>query len=229
MMKSLVLGVVIAIASLVAVDGWASPRTDLESPAQATRDTAAAIVRKTWKPTPRSRYAPLVQAIRKPGMTKPKVLALLTPYKPRMEGAGAGGGGETIVYRLDDAWALECGFSERGKLEVLGVELVESVRDVWVEPPKGFTGVWTTYHANGQRSHEIHYKQGTYDGTNTSFHADGSKAVVQTYGPQGAEGDDIGYHPNGKVAYRGTYKAGKQVGTWTWYDEAGKVTSTKQY
>jgi len=42
-------------------------------------------------------------------------------------------------------------------------------------------------------------------------------------------GDDTGYHPSGEVAYRGQYKEGKQVGTWTWYDETGKVTSTQKH
>jgi antitoxin component YwqK of YwqJK toxin-antitoxin module len=45
----------------------------------------------------------------------------------------------------------------------------------------------------------------------------------------GVDGEDIGYHRNGKVAYRGRHKDGKQVGTWTWYDETGKVTSTKTH
>ncbi len=221
-------GVVLALL-VVARTGHAGPREDLASPSQEKRDAAAAKLRTSFKPTPRGKLDALVAKIQKPGMTKPKALALLKPFKPQMEGGGAGGGGETIQYRIDDSWIVECGFSTRSDASVLAARLVPSVRGVWVEPPKKFTGVWTTYYANGQRSNEITYKDGKYDGTFTSFHQDGSKATVQTYGPNGANGDDTGYHPNGKVAYRGSYKDGKQVGVWTWYDENGKVTSTKQY
>lgn len=221
-------GVVLALL-VVAPAASAGPREDLASASQTTRDTAAAKLRTSFKPTPRAKLDALVAKIKKPGMTKQKTLALLKPYKPQTEGGGAGGGGETILYRIDDSWIIECGFSTRGDGSVLAARLVASVRGVWVEPPKGFTGVWTTYYANGQRSNEITYKDGKYDGTFTSFHQDGSKATVQSYGPNGANGDDTGYHPNGKVAYRGSYKDGKQVGVWTWYDENGKVTSTKQY
>lgn len=50
---------------------------------------------------------------------------------------------------------------------------------MWVAPPADFTGVWTTYFANGQRSHEIHYSNGRYSGIFTAFHSNGSKAYVQ--------------------------------------------------
>jgi hypothetical protein len=158
------IGVIVALAMVVARPAHASPRTDLESPSQQTRDAAAAKQRKLFKPTPRSKLQHLVKQIKKPGMTKAKTLALLRPYRPTSEGAGAGGGGETILYRIDDSWLLECGFSDRGDGKVLDARLIENVRNVFVEPAKDFTGVWTTYYADGQPSFEITYtagKQGT--------------------------------------------------------------------
>ena len=140
----------------------AGPREDLESPAQATRDAAAAKLRKTYKRTPKSKLAPLVTKIKKPGMTKEKTLALLAPYHPKSEGAGAGGGGETILYRIDDGWLLEAAFSTRGDGKVLAARLLESIRDVWIEPPKDFTGTWITYLANGEKSREMKYDKGTH-------------------------------------------------------------------
>jgi len=223
-------GVVLLVVMFASGDTRAAPHDDLGAASQATRDTAAEQLRATFKRVPRRKFDKLAKAIAKPGMTKPKVLALLKPYHATSEGGGAGGGGETILYRIDDGWILECAFSTRGDANVIGPpRLAESIRNVWVEPPKDFTGIWTTYFVNGQRSHEINYKHGAYAGAFTSFHDDGSKAVVQTYGHKGADGDDLGYHRNGKLAYRGRYEDGKQIGTWTWYDDTGKVTSTKQY
>jgi hypothetical protein len=138
----------------------AGPREDLESPVQATRDTAAAKLRTSFKRTPRSKLTGVVAKIKKPGMTKDKTLKLLEPYHPKSEGAGASGGGETILYRIDEGWLLECAFSTRGDGKVLAVRLVDSIRDVWVEPPKDFTGTWITYLANGQKSHEMRYERG---------------------------------------------------------------------
>jgi hypothetical protein len=221
-------GVVLAL--LIAVQSAQSaPRDDLSSPSQQKRDAAAATLRKTFKPTPRSKFERLLKQVTEPRMTKTKVLALLKAYKAKLETSASGGGGETAGYRLDDTWMIACHFSDRGDDQAFGAELAQSTQSIFVAPPKRFTGVWTTYYVNGQRSNEITYKDGVYDGTFTSFHDDGSKSVVQHYGPKGADGEDIGYHRAGQVAYRGTYKEGKQVGTWTWFDEAGKVTSTKQY
>ena len=112
---------------------------------------------------------------------------------------------------------------------VMKVSLQEHLQHVWVEPPEGFSGTWTTYFINGQRSHEIHYAGGRYSGVFTAFRSDGSKACVQHYGPNGAEGEDTGYFPSGRIAYRGFHKDGKQVGTWTHYNEDGSVQSTKEY
>ncbi|MEO8703171.1 MAG: hypothetical protein ABI867_24205 [Kofleriaceae bacterium] len=201
----------------------ASPRDELASPVQATRDAAAKQIRATFKPSPRAQWDKVVASIKK-GTTEQAMLAQLAPYKPTPEGGAAGGGGSTMSYRIDDSWIIVCAFTT-ADMKLFEIKLVPSVRDLWVEPPKGFTGVWTTYRANGVRSHEIHYQGGTYAGTFTSFHEDGSKSVVQTYGPKGVTGDDTGYYPSGKLAYKGQYLDGKRIGTWTHYDETGKVTS----
>jgi hypothetical protein len=37
------------------------------------------------------------------------------------------------------------------------------------------------------------------------------------------------YFVNGQKAYEGRYEHGKQVGTWRWWDEAGKLTSEKTF
>jgi antitoxin component YwqK of YwqJK toxin-antitoxin module len=42
-------------------------------------------------------------------------------------------------------------------------------------------------------------------------------------------GKDTGYYASGRIKYRGQHKDGKQVGTWTWYNEDGSVQSKKDY
>lgn len=216
----------IVLLWLVAV-AHATPATDLASPSQATRDTAAKVLRASYRPPARATWTRLLASI-KLGSTKPQVVAQLAPYHTTEEMGLAGGGAETVHYRLDDRWLLRCSFSTRGDATLLAVGLTEQLRHVWVEPPAQFTGVWTVYFASGRRSHEIHYENGAYAGVFTSFHPTGRKAVVQTYAAGRIEGDDIGYHPSGRIAYRGRYAGGKRVGTWTHYDGRGKVTSTER-
>jgi hypothetical protein len=159
-----------------------------------------------------------------------KVEARIGPSHPG-DGPGMSGGGSTMVsYRLDDRWMLSVWYTDRVEpFTVITRKLVDDLRELWIEPPPKFSGVWTTYFVNGQRAHEIHYQAGSYHGTFTSFHHDGTKSVVQSYGPSGADGDDLGFYPSGKPAYRGQYRAGKQVGVWTFYAEDGSIKSTEDH
>lgn len=206
-----------------------SPRSDLASSAQEMRDTAAKVLLTTYSPPARTNWEPLVAAI-KIGSSKTNVLETIRRFCPdaQAEGGDASGSWCSESYRLDDLWMLECGFLCTSNT-LLRIQLSERLRYVWVDPPPGFTGTWTTYFANGSRSHEIQYKDGKYDGEFTAFRPDGSKCYVQHYAAHGAEGEDTGYFPSGRVMYKGVYKGGKQVGTWTWYSEDGTVTSTKDF
>jgi len=142
---------------------------------------------------------------------------------------GMGGGGSyQQSYRLDDLWLVECCFTNSDNKLFL-IRLYAFLRSVWVPPCPHFTGVWVTYFLNGQKSHEIHYKDGLNFWEFTSFRPDGSKCVVQHYNSSGCDGEDTGYYPSGKINYRGCYKSGKQVGTWTWYNEDGSVKSTQDH
>jgi antitoxin component YwqK of YwqJK toxin-antitoxin module len=98
-----------------------------------------------------------------------------------------------------------------------------------VAPAASFSGVWTVYFVNGQRSHEIHYADGKYFGEFTAFRSDGSKLFVQHYGPSGIDGEDTGYFPSGRIMYRAYYKKGTAIGTWTHYNEDGSVRSTTEH
>ena len=200
----------------------------MRSPAQQVRDAAAALLRASYVPPPRSRWEHVVAAINA-GDSSDTILQLLQPYHVTREMGLGSGQSFSESYRLDDVWQLRCSFRrvESGDA-LLEHELIERMRYVWVEPPADFTGVWTTYFVNGQRSHEIHYRNGQYFGTFTSFHSNGSKAVVQHYVAEGVDGDDTGYFPSGALNYRARYSRGEPTGTWVWYNEDGSVRSTRE-
>ncbi len=202
----------------------AAPLDDLVSPSQEVRDAAAKVLRETYVAPPVDRLKPLLDSI-KIGERRSQLLQQLRPFNVPIELPPQQAAGSVTTYRLDDRWVLQCVFMN----EVLrDRSLLEDVRDVSVEPPAKYTGVWTTYYVNGQPSREIHYKDGAYSGTVTSFHAVGSKSRVENFGPRGHEGEEIGYFPSGAVAYRGNYESGSKVGKWTWYNEDGTVRSVQE-
>jgi antitoxin component YwqK of YwqJK toxin-antitoxin module len=144
------------------------------------------------------------------------------------EGGAGSGQSHSMSYRLDNEWILTCWFQNEGDI-LIERELSHALKHIWVNPPKGFTGKWITFFVNGQKSHEINYRNGKYFGELISYHSDGSRNFVQHYTEKGADGADTGYYPSGKIAYRAQYRDNKQAGTWIWYDESGRVTSTKEY
>ena len=71
-------------------------------------------------------------------------------------------------YQLDDSWVLELTYSGKGKYHetpdrLLSVSVAWFVREIEVSEPNGFTGVWTTYYADGKRYKVIRAKR--EDGT----------------------------------------------------------------
>lgn len=207
----------------------ATPLEDLASASREVRDAAARELRASFVPPLRSKWEPVVAVI-KPGDRKEYVMGLLEPFNVTTEFGVGSGQSFSESYRLDDVWLLTCYFQGTGKTaEVIRASLTEQLRHIWVAPASTFSGTWTVYFVNGQRSHEINYADGRYFGTFTAFRPDGSKAYVQHYGAWGIDGEDTGYFPSGRVSYRAFYKNGSPVGTWTHYNEDGSVRSTKEY
>jgi antitoxin component YwqK of YwqJK toxin-antitoxin module len=216
--------VIIFILALVGYS-HADSLADLASPSQAIRDSAAKEIRTTFQPTPESKWTPIIDKIEK-GQSKTDILELLRPYNVSEQGELAGGGSYSESYRLDNEWVLTCWYINKSDT-LIERRLNHKMKHIWVKPPEQYSGKWIVYFANGQISHELNYKDGKYFGELRANRSDGSLCVLQHSTETGANGADIGYHPSGKVAYRGTYKDGQRVGTWTWYDENGNVTSTQ--
>ena len=201
----------------------ASPRSDLASTNQATRDVAAKVLRETYVPPSRTNWDSLVASL-KVGMSKTNILQLLKPVIIG-EGGGAGSGTfEAYQFRLDDYWMLECHFDHGFQ----GCKLFHQPLDFRVEPPPRFTGTWTIYWVNGQKCEEAHYTDGKRNGEMTGFYDDGSRAYVTHFIDGIQEGDETGYSHSGKISYQGIYKTNEMVGTWTWYNEDGTVKSTQK-
>ena len=209
----------------------------LSSPSQTVRDNAAAVLRASFKPASRAPLDAFVRTLKK-GDTQSSVLGRLRPFHAQQGPGVAGGGTAMESYRLNDTWTLRCWYDEhlndenarqRNISTLLNCYLIEDLRYVWVDPPPGLTGAWTTYFVNGKKSHALHYENGHRSGECTTFRADGSKAVVSRYGPQGIDGEEIGYYVSGKIASRGYYKDGVPVGVWTWYSEDGSIKSTEDH
>jgi hypothetical protein len=180
----------------------ASPKTDLSSTNQQTRDAAAKILRATFIPPPRTNWDSVIASL-KAGMSTTNILQSLRPVIVRPEGRGGTGNFNADRFRLDDVWILECYFNGD---TFYGCKLLPLILEVWVEPPRNFNGLWTTYLVNGQKSREFHYKNGKLDGGITSFYDDGSRAVLTHFVEGIQEGEETGYFRSGKVYYRGFYK-----------------------
>ena len=203
----------------------APPSSDLASPSQAVRDAAAKILRATYTPPARTNWDLLIAQL-KSGAPKTNVLELIRPYNLGLEGGVGSGYAESERYRLDDLWLLECSYrGSESNMVLFHWEPREALRNVWVEPPPGFTGEWTTYYVNGQKVLRAYYKNGIHDGAITAFQPDGSLVFIQHVAKDTPYGEETGFYASGKTNYHGSYKEGARIGTWIWYNEDGSIKS----
>lgn len=209
--------------------GMALPVEDLVSPEQAVRDRAAMEIRETYRMIPESRWAWVAQEV-KPGMTEEEIRSVFlsrgVEYVPEV---GVGTGSMQVdAARLDDEWVFR-GIYKNDTKALLSGEVVRVVRTGIVDPPKDFSGVWTLYFINGQKSSIANYRDGHFFGEVIFFHPDGQRAHIQRFDADGLTGESIGYHPSGQVRYVGHHRAGKQIGTWMWYNTDGSVERSENF
>ena len=150
------------------------------------------------------------------GMTRAETETLL----PRigMEGGTAATGSTTEIWRVDAYWTVLVWLAAPDETILGPPELTRKTQSVWVPPPSGFSGRWVTWYLNGEKSHEIAYRDGVYDGVFRSFDDLGERVMEQHYSAGIASGADTGWYRGGAKSYEGQYVAGKRSGTWThWY------------
>lgn len=160
----------------------------------------------------------------KPGMTHDEVKRLLPPADTTGAEMWSGGTGNR-QWRLDDYWTVVVHYYYPEIVHEMRPSLRRHAREVGVDLPENFTGTWTTYYVNGQKAHQMEYKNGKYDGTFTSFHDNGRKSVEQHYVDGTCSGTDCGWYVDGAPAYEGNYVNGKQDGMWTHWSEDGRLQS----
>jgi hypothetical protein len=179
------------------VMGLNSRASDLGSPRQEVRDAAAKAMREKGGFPPRTKWESLVATI-SPGDSKANVLKQLSRFRVEPANPGAPKGTNTeyaAVYRLDDRWVVTCFY--RNQDDVLTARMLhERWRVFDVHPPTGFTGVWVTYYANGQKSEEGRYKEGELLET-IGYDGDGKKSDTLSFG---VSGDVLtSYAPSGRL------------------------------
>lgn len=208
-----------------------SPVSDLASPSQETRDAAAKILRATAKPPSKIKWFFFTCHIRN-GEDETNILALLRSYKLSAQPeSGFGGIGEYMEYRLDDNWLLGCAFDNNDihARPLTRWKLVSRWRDGYIRPPTNFSGIWITYYANGQKSLEGNYTNGSRSGECTCFYPNGSKSQVWHYDHWVAQGLYTQYFPSGRIQYQVQYSNNVRVGIGVWYDKDGSTNHVTDY
>jgi len=131
-------------------------------------------------------------------------------------------------WRLDHYWTITILYQNPDRVRELP-KLQNSAMDVWADPPEKYTGIWTTWFVNGQKSSQRSYRDGKYHGTLTVYHDNGNKSYEQHYEEGTCSGKDSGWNRDGTKMYEGQYVNGKQHGTWThWYAD-GKLRSRTEH
>ncbi len=163
----------------------------------------------------------------KPGMKHAEVLKLLPPFGQGGTGGMGSGASHVGTWRLDHYWTVVVQYQNPDRV-IKRPELRRRAMSIWVKPLEDYTGSWVTWHVNGQKSHEIEYKNGKYDGRFTSYYDNGRKMVEQHYRSGIGSGVDTGWSRDGRKLYEGKYVGGKRQGTWTHWNEDGKLKSREQ-
>ena len=211
----------------------------LSSPDKETRATAAAAMRRLIATDPNSKtndhgekyWRKRVESV-SPGMKHSDVMRLLPPYDhtlsaERLLWSGpASGDSHVATWRLDHYWTVTIQYRNPDTV-IERPELRNEAMRIWVKPPVDFTGTWVTWYVNGRKSHEIEYKNGTYNGAFIAFYHNGRQSYEQHYRNGVCSGSDSGWYPDGSKMYHGNYADGKQTGTWTRWNPDGSVKTAE--
>lgn len=84
-------------------------------------------------------------------------------------------------------------------------------------------GLWTTYHASGQRMMVGQYQHGVPVGRFTWWHENGQRSLVSYFEQGERDGRWTWWHPNGVKMSQGDYRGDHPVGQWAFWDAHGKL------
>lgn len=132
----------------------------------------------------------------------------------------------TATWRLDHYWIVSISYRDPDEVCVRP-KLRSQAMSVWVEPPSNFTGTWVTWYVNGQKSHEIEYKNGKPHGSSIAYYDNGQKCYQHHFRDGAESGPALGWHSDGSKAYTGTYTDGKRTGKWIFWNEDGSVDTVE--
>lgn len=186
---------------------------DLNSPSQVERDKAAALLRRSYVPPPRSNWNAILTFVRT-NRDAAETLRRLRWFPHTSEPEG-----ERVRerYRLDSAWELTCSYRTNDNTrEGFSIHL----HHCWVQPPSRFTGTWVTYYVNGQKCEELTYRNGELE-SELEYEENGSKWWGTFYHSRGPVYEqDIMYDSFGRTSAR--WDMGTN-GTVIMHNEAGSV------
>lgn len=172
----------------------------------------------------------------KPGMTRAQVLKII-PHFAEAPGRMnmASGQRNWDCYQLDYHWDVKVLYDNADKdknadtVSHIRPTLTRRALRIHVEPPKNYTGTWTTWYVNGQEGYESQYQDGKYDGAHTAFYDNGQKMYEQHYKNHVADGANAGWYRDGKKSDTGQYRNGKQDGKWLGWHANGQKQSEATY
>jgi antitoxin component YwqK of YwqJK toxin-antitoxin module len=207
------------------------PIADLSSPSQEVRDAAAKVLREKAKPTQKIKWFLFTSRLKK-DETGTKLFDLFKSYnvKPEPE-VLLGGLGVYAEFRLDYYWLLGCSFDDRNQTNSILVswKLIPRWSAVEVKPSTNFSGVWTTYFANGQKFSERNYTNGLLSGEFKSYSSDGSKSSIFYYDRGRPNGLWTHYYPSGQIKFQQQFSNAVQVGDIVRYYENGSKRAIGHY
>ena len=229
--------------------GPEAARAALASPSSAERQKAAMTLQEMYAKSASSLgdhgetyWTERLQKAR--GKETAEAVAILGGAK--LSGGEAGGGGESVTARLDAFWVATLGRSTRGDDVVFATDTPRrNVIHVDVEPPRGFTGTWTTYFVHGAVYETVELRGGVlqrrrqfHEGgqlRSESRYVDGELDTLATRSPKGAlereetwsKGHQVSersFYPSGRVEYETTYN-GSATERQRRFLESGELTS----
>lgn len=130
-------------------------------------------------------------------------------------------------WRLDHYWTVTIHYRNPDTV-IKRPTLENKAMRIWVDAAADFTGTWVTWHVNGQKSHEIEYKNGKFHGSFFVFYDNGQKFHQQYYINGVCSGSASVWYPDGSKKCQGNYTHGKKTGTWIYWNEDGSVDTVEQ-